>query len=183
MRRAPFASLVLAAALMTASPRASGDDRATELLERARAALGGPALAQVTSFQAEGTSRRQVGDRQIDGDLEIAVELPGRFLRTETITMGGETMGRRYVGLNGEESLDAMVGGPGGGDSIIRAPPGVAPEQAQAMMRRRTQRELSPACNPTIRATPSSDRYWQRSSVSRIRRSSWRSTSTPARCG
>ena len=142
MRRAAFASLVLAAALMTASPRASGDDRATELLERARAALGGPALAKVTSFQAEGTYRRQVGDRQIDGDLEIAVELPGRFLRTETITMGGETMGRRYVGLNGEESLDAMVGGPGGGNFIMRAPPGVAPEQAQAMMRRRTQREF-----------------------------------------
>ena len=96
--------------------------KANEILVQARKALGGEdKLAAVKTFQARGTVRRAAGDVNLEGDLDISVELPGKYLRKESIVLGGGGQGldRKEV-LNGTDAWEEMKFGGGvnfgGGD-------------------------------------------------------------------
>jgi hypothetical protein len=123
---------------------------AARVLNEMRAALGGDKLSGVTSITATGRSARTMGQFQMTGDVEILCELPDKYLKKETLTIG--TMGSMTtaLGFNGETLLQEssapggqqmvhgggmviMRGGPGG--TVSGGPGGAAPspEQQEAM--------------------------------------------------
>ena len=117
--------------------RATGDTRAAELLAQARAALGGESeLAKVSGLSAMGTYSRELGDRQLHGELTIDLQLPDRMLRTESMSPMGDATITTEQGINGDTLLrhsSVMGGGP---NMVIRLPPPPAPgtdEEAQAL--------------------------------------------------
>jgi hypothetical protein len=89
--------------------------KAATILAEVRKALGGEdKLAAITRLEAKGTVRRAAGDVNLEGDLEIAVELPGKYLRKESIILGGGGQGLdRTEGLNGTEAWEELKFGGG----------------------------------------------------------------------
>ena len=155
--------IVLTCALAIASaPAASGvsavrDTKATEVLAAARTAIGDKTLSELRTFSLEAQVQRNVGAMQMSIDTEILLELPGRYLRSDTGSgpmSGGFTSGFngdkviRPAGANMSMAGGGMVvrfGGPGG-----PMPPGPgekpSPEEQERMdkMLLRTSRvELS----------------------------------------
>src|SRR5436309_11160134 len=71
--------------------RAAGDTKASELLAQARAALGGDGkLSKVQGLSCAGTVQRSIGDRQVSGDVTIDLQLPDKFLRSDSISPMGD---------------------------------------------------------------------------------------------
>ena len=122
--------------------RAAGDAKAAELLAQARAALGGESrLAKVQGLSATGTYQREVGDRQLTGELSLDLELPDKMLRTESMNPIGDATIVTLQGVNGEQVLRSsrtIGGGPG---MIVRmAPPAAGPDaDAQALRNQRAE--------------------------------------------
>jgi hypothetical protein len=89
--------------------------KAASILTETRKALGGEdKLAAVQRLEMKGTVRRGAGEVNIEGDLEIAVELPGKYLRKESIILGGGGQGLdRIEALNGSEAWEEMKFGGG----------------------------------------------------------------------
>ena len=90
---------VLGALLATVSVRAVGpqaDAKAEEVLNAARAALGGnDALAKVQSATVTGASRRLMGDREFSSDVTLDLLFPDKYKRTEEMSFGqGGQIGR-----------------------------------------------------------------------------------------
>ena len=110
---------VTAAVVASGSVQArQGEDpaaKAAAILAQARKALGGEdKLAAVKGLEAKGTVRRAAGDVNLEGDLELAVELPGKYLRKESIVLGGGGQGLdRTEGLNGTDAWEEMKFGGG----------------------------------------------------------------------
>ena len=99
--------------------------RGAAILADARKALGGEdKLAAVKSLQARGTVRRAAGEVNLEGDLDLSIELPNKYLRKESIILGGNGQGLdRTEGLNGTEAWEEIkfgggvnFGDGGGGD-------------------------------------------------------------------
>ena len=91
MQRLIVSILSLALTFASFIARASGDARTTELLAQARAALGGePRLAKVQGLSAAGTFQRQAGERQLQGELTVDVQLPDKMVRTESMNPIGD---------------------------------------------------------------------------------------------
>ena len=90
-------------------------DKGAAILAEARKALGGEEkLAAVQRLEAKGTVRRAAGEVNIDGDLELAVELPHKYVRKESIILGGGGQGfDRTEGLNGTEVWEEIKFGGG----------------------------------------------------------------------
>src|SRR5262245_31220695 len=118
---------------------------AADILRAAREALGGDKkLAAIHSFTATGTLSRSMGQFQMTGDIELACELPAKFVRKETLSIGPAAT-TSTVGFNGDEAIQASTtapmpgGGDGGGMRIIMAGgagPGATPEQRLEARRR-----------------------------------------------
>lgn len=118
---------------------------AARVLNEMRAALGGDKLAAVTSFTANGRSARTMGQFQMTGDVEILCELPDKYVKKETLSVGNMGSMTSLLGFNGDTLLQdtsspsqPMVHG--GGMVVMRSPggsmPGGAapsPEQQAAM--------------------------------------------------
>ena len=100
--------------------------KTSEVLSDVRTALGGDKLAKVTALSVEGTYRRTVGEREMSGDIELALELPDKFLRTETFGFDPTSPTRRFSGFNGQVPIESTSGG--GGRMMIRMGPGAGPE-------------------------------------------------------
>ena len=67
--------------------RATGDQKAAELLAQARAALGGErTLSKVEGLSCAGTAERAIGDRQMSGDVTIDLQLPDKYVRSDSIS-------------------------------------------------------------------------------------------------
>ena len=83
-----------------------GRPRPPSILAEARKAIGGEdKLAAIKTLEIKGTSRRGATDVNLEGDMTISVELPGKYLRKESIILG--TAGIDIVeGLNGSEAWD-----------------------------------------------------------------------------
>jgi hypothetical protein len=108
-------SLLFSLASLAAT--AAGDSRAADLLNQARAALGGDAaLSAVHALSCEGTFRRSAGERDFNGSLTLDVELPDKMLRTETMRPMGDATIVMEQGVNGQQLLRnarTIGGGPG----------------------------------------------------------------------
>src|SRR6266487_1101885 len=103
---------------------ADGDDKSVALLKQARAALGGESkLAKVQGLSAAGTLAREMGDRQVTGELTIDVQLPDKMVRTDSMSPMGDATIVMLTGINGETLLrnsKTLNAGPG---MMIRTPP------------------------------------------------------------
>jgi hypothetical protein len=87
------------------------------LMADARQALGGAdKLAAVKTLQVKGSFRRQAGNNQIEGDLELLVQAPDKMKRTEDTSLpgGGPSIVATQT-LNGTEVWDENTGGGRGG--------------------------------------------------------------------
>src|SRR5688572_22364396 len=89
--------------------------RGASILADARKALGGDdKLAAIKTVQARGTVRRGAGEINLEGDLDLSIELPGKYLRKESIILGGGGQGLdRVEGLNGTEAWEEIKFGGG----------------------------------------------------------------------
>jgi hypothetical protein len=141
--------LTVAAALALSPPvhATTGDAKAVEILTAARAALGGEAsLAAVESIVATGTHRRTMGEAQMNGETEITIVLPDKYLRAQSDTMMGATVNRE-IGFAGDALLDRTqsLGGHGGTVVMAMGPGGqrLDPEAMKAVMLRNQRAEFS----------------------------------------
>jgi hypothetical protein len=116
MRTVVAATLLLAALVSgarTASAQQESEEaKATAVLADARKAVGGEdKLASVKKLQITGTTRRANGNFNLEGDTEIFLELPGKFRRNESLTVGvgGSSLDRTDI-LNGNEFSSEVSG-------------------------------------------------------------------------
>ena len=139
MQRLIVSLISLAMTLGGLAARAAGDTKAEQLLAQARAALGGDSnLARVQGLSAAGTYQRDLGDRQLNGEVTIDLQLPDKMLRTESMRPMGDATIEMMQGINGEQVLRnsrTIGGGPG---MVFRvATPGGADGEAQALRNQR----------------------------------------------
>ena len=85
------------------------------LLAEARKAIGGEdKLVAVKRLQVKGEMRRGQGNATLDGDSEVFLEVPDKFRRNESLSIGpgGPGIDRVEI-LNGNEVFDENSGGVG----------------------------------------------------------------------
>ena len=99
------------------------DAKAAEILAKTRQALGGARLEAVKSLAVEAASQRNMGQMQMAADIEILLEMPDKYLRSENSRgMMAMTMN---TGFNGDKAIvPAGVSMAGGGAMVIRMGPG-----------------------------------------------------------
>jgi hypothetical protein len=130
-------------ALSAATAFAQGD--ATQVLGGARQALGGQKLEAMKTLVASGRSLRpSPAGTTIEGDFEMAFEVPDKFVRRDVLAALGNASIYRLSGFNGDGVINETdmppnlstgnvivqfrTAGPGGGD-----PATMTPEQKEAM--------------------------------------------------
>jgi hypothetical protein len=155
---------VLATSVQTISARQQLEEtKANAVLAEARKALGGDdKLASVKALQITGTTRRANGNFNLEGDTEIFLELPDKFRRNESLTVGvgGSSLDRTDI-LNGSEFSSEVsgdfgargrgrFGGGGGGNAAggtaqngQNPPSPEAQERLRDFQRRNIQSEVS----------------------------------------
>lgn len=117
----PLMSLALAAAATTGL---AGADKAADVLSRARASIGGGRLDSLDTLSVEATLRRNVGAARMTSEVEILLDLPDRYLRSDTPT-GGMMVGTMTLGFNGNVPVrPANAASLAGGALVIRMGPG-----------------------------------------------------------
>jgi len=109
------AALGLAPAARAQQQPAPAEDtaRGAALLAEARKALGGEdKLAAVQRLQVKGEMRRGQGNTTLEGEAEVFIELPDKFRRNESLSLGpgGPGIDRVEV-LNGNDVWDENSGG------------------------------------------------------------------------
>ena len=78
--------------------------KAATILAEARKAIGGDdKLAAIKTLEIKGTARRGATDVNLEGDMTIAVERPGKYLRKESIILGNAGI-EIVEGLNGTDA-------------------------------------------------------------------------------
>lgn len=98
-------------------------DKAAEVIAKTRKALGGAKLDAVKTLSVAAATQRNLGQMQISGDLEIALELPDRYLKAET-SRGGLSGLTINSGFNGDQAiLPANVSVGSGGTMVFRRGP------------------------------------------------------------
>lgn len=100
---------VLAAAIAASVYAGQAQDpaaKAAAILADARKALGGDdKIAAIKTLELKGIARRGAGDVNLEGELNIQLELPDKYLRKEYISMGNGGIDI-VEGLNGTEAWD-----------------------------------------------------------------------------
>ena len=120
-------SIAAAAAIAFAQPVAfiaQEVGKAAELIALARKAIGEKKLDTLKTFSVQSSLQRNIGERQINSDVEIVLDLPDKYLRQETASGGGGTMtfaGGGLTGFNGDRALQKPGGAlPMGGGMVMR---------------------------------------------------------------
>jgi len=159
MQRIGIYLFSLALTLGGYAARAAGDTKAAELLAQARAAISGDTkISKVQALECSGTLQRAMGDRQIGGDVTLAIQLPDKFLRTDSISpMGDGALIITEQGVNGEQVLrnsKTLNTGPG---MMIRMPPAPAHgSDAELQMIRNSRAELARLAVALLLTSPAS---------------------------
>jgi hypothetical protein len=130
---------------------AQGQDRAADVLQQMRQALGGDKLTRAKAVSLQGPFRREAGDLEIGGTTELVLQLPDRMYRSEETEMpGGALTVERVSVLAGDRAWDDIqtrggVGGPPGGVFLFRGPQGqeLNPEALEQARVRRGRIELT----------------------------------------
>jgi hypothetical protein len=139
MRRLVMSALALAMVAPGAMAARAASDKSAEVLSEARKAIGGEArLNAVKTIVATGKSQRQMGRMQTAGDIEIAIALPDRYVRTQVDNIMGNSI-TREEGFNGSTLLERSVTPPGANIMIRFAGPEGDPD-SEASKQRRVQR-------------------------------------------
>jgi hypothetical protein len=114
--------LAFAAASGTAW-NAAAEDKATEVLAATRKAIGDKKLEALKTLSVEASMQRNVNTMQIASDVEILLELPGRYRRSDSST--GPMSMSLTVGFNGDSVIrPANSSFTAGGGMVIRMGPG-----------------------------------------------------------
>ena len=118
-------SVAAAAAIAFAQPIANlaqEANKAVEIIAAARKAIGDKKLDGVKSFSLQAALQRNIGNAQMNSDVEIVLDLPDKYLRQETPAGGGMVIaGGGLSGFSGERPLQkANAGGVPGGGMMIR---------------------------------------------------------------
>jgi hypothetical protein len=147
-----YGTLLLVLVAATASHPLEGvaqgaTDRAAAVLAEARKALGGEdRLKSIKTLQAAGEFRRSMGEMQMEGELEVLLEMPGKLRRNEDLNMPGGAMMARTEVLNGNDVWDDSGQRGGMGHSmafVMRGPGGDAdPERIKDVQRRMRRADL-----------------------------------------
>lgn len=125
---------------------AAQTDKAAAVLADARKAIGAKALQNLKTLSVDASVKRDLGQMQLDSDLELLVELPDKYARSETITRG-PISSTSTTGFNGAAPIQRSsappagggmvvfrMGGPGGGPIGPDGKPApMSPEQKEAM--------------------------------------------------
>src|SRR5258705_1040400 len=124
-----LAPLALAAVIAFAQPVAfiaQEAGKAAEILAAARKAIGDRKLDTLKTFSVQSALQRNVQTMQLNSDVEIVLDLPDKYLRSEASNSAGGSMmitaGGGVSGFNGDRPLQKMNAGgsmPGGG-MVIR---------------------------------------------------------------
>ena len=159
-----LAPIALAAVIAFAQPVAfiaQEAGKAAEILAAARRAIGDKKLDALKTFSVQSALQRNMQSMQISSDVEILLDLPDKYLRSEVSGGGGGGMvmiaGGGVTGFSGDRPLQKVnSGGMPGGGMVIRmgGPTGLAsgdgakpsPEQVEQMnktMVRNSQTEAS----------------------------------------
>lgn len=132
------------------APLAAQDNKAAEIMKQAREALGGNKLAQLKALQLEGPFAREMGPRQVQGKIELTLQLPDHMYRSEdTEMMAGMSIERTSVLAGGTawEDMQNRGGLGGGGMQIVmrQGPPGqeLNPQQLEEARLRRMRTEFN----------------------------------------
>jgi hypothetical protein len=134
--------LTCAAVVMVLSIPVAAQDKAADVMQKARAALGGTKLEQVKTLSIEGPFAREMGNRQVSGKIALTLQLPGNMHRSEdTEMMGGMSIERLSV-LAGDKAWEDMQnrGGMGGNMQIVMRPPGNQELNAEQLEQARVRR-------------------------------------------
>jgi hypothetical protein len=148
VRSRALIGLLLAPLVAAPASDLSAQDEAkgAVLIAAAREAIGGRnRLADVKTLQMTGTFRRVIGGNDTEGDFEIFLELPDKYLRSEKTGTPGQPSTETIEALVGAEPRDVVRGGgrvarpavnAGGGDDAsggdaAAAPPADAGEPGQ----------------------------------------------------
>jgi len=134
--------VMCAAAVVALGMPVAAQDKAAEVMQKTRAALGGPRLEQITALSLEGPFAREMGNRQVQGEIELTLQLPGNMHKSEdTEIMGGMSM-ERTAALAGDTSWEDMQnrGGMGGNMQIIMRGPGNQELNAEQLEQARLRR-------------------------------------------
>ena len=117
-------ALSLAIAGRPARIDASAGDKAADVLAQARKAIGGGKLDSLKTFSAEARTQRNVGTFQINADVELALAMPDKYMRSDS-SSGGPVNFSSTTGFSGDRPL-ARSGGAahGGGAMVIQMGPG-----------------------------------------------------------
>ena len=115
-------AIVIATVLATTPIAYGGQDaKATEVLAAARKEIGGKKLDSLKSLSVQAAAQRNVGDFQLTSDLELLIDLPDKYVRSETSNSAMVNMAST-MGFNGNRPVKgpAQAGMPAGGGMIIR---------------------------------------------------------------
>jgi hypothetical protein len=137
MQRLIVSSIVLAMTMGGLGVEAAGDAKADQVLAQARAAIGGDQhLSSVLGLTAAGTFQREMGDRQMNGEITIDLQLPDKILRTESMRPTNDTTVEMLQGLNGDQVLRGSRTIGGGPNMVMRIGSG-SDAEAQALRNQR----------------------------------------------
>ena len=110
--------------LMAAGSAFAQDAKAAEVLAKTRQALGGAKLEALKTLSLTATTQRNVGQMQMASVVELALELPDKYVKSEA-TRGGMMSMAMNSGFNGDKAiLPAGASFGGGGTVMIRMGPG-----------------------------------------------------------
>lgn len=119
--------LALAAIIAFAQPVAfiaQEAGKAAEILALARKAIGDKKLDALQTFSVQSSLQRNIQSMQVNSEVEILLELPDKYLRSEASSGGGMMMiaGGGVTGFHGDRPLQKVNAGgmPAGGGMVIR---------------------------------------------------------------
>jgi len=105
---------------------AQEDKKAVEVLAGARRAIGGKKLDSLKTLSVQAAMQRNAGNFQMNSDLELFVELPDKYMRSESSSNAMVNMANT-LGFNGDRPLKSNGPSgiaPGGGMIIRMGGPG-----------------------------------------------------------
>ncbi len=118
-----------------------GDAKAQEIIKKARAVIGKEdKLKGLQNLVAEGTFKQSMGQRNMEGPLEVTMAMPDKILRSVTRSFGPAEM-VQIDALNGGKTWSDFtsnqpMNGPGGGGGMRGGMNGVLSPEAQERNRR-----------------------------------------------
>src|SRR5262245_42047338 len=90
MRKFVCCFVFLLAIIVCTSTAFADDPKAQEILKQARTAIGGEdLLSKLEGLSIKGQYRRMLGDRQMDGEREINIQMPDKYLVEDSFSPGG----------------------------------------------------------------------------------------------